>query len=228
MAGRRRALAAAGAMLLALAGCEAGGLGGGSAPAPLTRAVLADGTVTVSGPEGYCIDPRTLSRGAARNFALIASCQALSEGASGFWVEPVLVTVTVGRAGAGSDLPSAEGFAQTEGARLLASGTTGGLLTANLDRGGEDRLDGGDPRHWRGAFVLNGRLVMLALYAPQGSEYAAARGGRMLSQVKDQITALSAARTDPVVPQAPAAAATQPPKKPGGLFGRLFNPKDLP
>ncbi len=194
--------------------------------------------MTVSGPEGYCIDPATLTRGLSSDFALIASCMALSEGKVGFWVEPVLVTVTVGAEGPQEPLPTAGAIAATAGATLLGGGMSGGFVTANLDRGGEKRLTGGDPRHWRGAFAVNGRLVMLALYAPEGSEYAGARGGRMLSQVRDQIEALSAARTDPVAaePMAAPAGETAPTggpartatRKKAGLFGRLFNPKDLP
>ncbi len=192
-------------------------------PMPLAQAKLAGGDVVAAGPEGYCLDPKTVQSRASRGFALIASCQILSGGAVGNWAEPVLITVTVGPKGALDDLPSPAALAQAAGAELLAGETAPGFVAANLDRGGDALLDGGDKHYWRGAFVLNGRLVGLALYAPEGSSYAAQQGGGMLARVKAQIAALSP-NSAPVV-------ATQtgtPGKKGKSLFGRLFDGKDLP
>lgn len=220
MAGRLPILVAG---CLALSACVPAT--GGAGKPPLAKAVLANGAVTVAGPEGYCLDPATLSRGPSSDFALIASCWALSGGKVGFWVEPVVVTVAVGPPGSETDLPTPEGIASTAGAGLLMQGSERGLMTANLDRGGEGKLEGGDPRHWRGAFALNGRLVMLALYAPQGSEYTGLSGGRMLSMVRDQVTALSGKSGEAEV--VPAETVVKKKKK-TGLFAGLFDKKDLP
>ncbi|WP_206080243.1 dihydroxy-acid dehydratase [Pacificoceanicola onchidii] len=214
-------------LALGLAGClplPGAQSGAKSDAAPIAEAKLASGAITVSGPEGYCIDPKTLDTGGSRDFALIASCMSLSDGEVGYFVEPVLITVTVGPAGPDAALPSAQGFAAAAGAELLDEGDERGLILANLSSGG-DGPEGVAARHWRGAFLLKNRLVLLALYAPEGSDYVGARGGRMLGRVRDQIVVLSSARGDSA--PAPEASPATAEKKPGGLFGRLFNPKDL-
>ena len=64
-------------------------------------------------------------------------------------------------------------------------------MIARLSDGGEAVLDGGDPRYWRGAFVQNGHLVGLALYAPDGSALTGRQGADMLRAVRDRIRDLS-------------------------------------
>ena len=192
-------------------------------PLPLAKANLAGTDVVVAGPEGYCLDPKTVQSRPGRGFALIASCRILSGGAVGAWAEPVLITVTVGPKGAEGDLPGPAAIAQAAGAALLGGESSDGFVAANLDRGGDSLLKGGDKRYWRGAFVLNGRLVGLALYAPKDSSYATQQGGAMLASVRAQIVSLSAQH----VPSA-ANPPTAPGKKEKGLFGRLFDGKDLP
>ena len=60
-----------------------------------------------------------------------------------------------------------------------------------LAGGGGEVLDDGDPRYWRGAFVENGHLIGLALYAPEGSRLVGGDGAEMLSRVHRQIMRLS-------------------------------------
>ena len=190
---------------------------------PLAKASLAGGDVVVAGPEGYCLDPKTVQSRPGRGFALIASCRILSGGAVGTWAEPMLITVTVGPKGANDDLPSPEALAQAAGAGLLGGESSAGFVTANLDRGGDTILEGGDQRHWRGAFVQNGHLIGLALYAPRDSAFAAQQGGTMLARVKAQIATLSLQSAPTRTAKGPAA-----PNRNKGLFGRLFDGKDLP
>ena len=61
----------------------------------LPGTTLAGGRISVSGPQGYCIDATTLRRTPTGGFAAIASCNILTGGAEGPIVEPVLLTVSV-------------------------------------------------------------------------------------------------------------------------------------
>ncbi|MCK0150299.1 dihydroxy-acid dehydratase [Marivita sp. S6314] len=211
-----------------LAGCDASGNAGGLAfletpdgtPAPvITSARLANGQVTVSGPEGYCVDASTLRRTPAGGFAAIASCNILSNGQSGPIVEPVLVTVTVGRAG--TDAPGLEDLANALGTELTQTRELSAVNAGRMASGGQTAFQGSDPRHWRGTFILGNRVVGLALYAPQGSPFVGAQGAAFLNTVSSRIRASSQvaqrsaeqsqATTDPLAAQ----------------LGRLFGRRDL-
>lgn len=95
-----RALASA--ALMALAGCETGidvGLGAGGRAfvraAPETVAV-ADDTVIVAGPPGYCVDPSAVRDSGAGAFVLLGSCASISRDAGKPRPEmPGLLTVSV-------------------------------------------------------------------------------------------------------------------------------------
>ncbi|MDU8910717.1 dihydroxy-acid dehydratase [Aestuariicoccus sp. MJ-SS9] len=188
---------------------------------PLARADLVGGAVVVAGPEGYCVDPKTVKRQRDSGFAMLASCNILSGGRGGAYVEPVIVTIVVGAPGTGDALPAPEDLAGNADAALLRGDRSGDLVMAHLATGGEEVLSEGDPRYWRGVFALGDRLVSLALYAPRGADLAGASGGRMLTRVKGRIVALSPAPGDaPVEKQAQASS--------GGVFARLFNQKNLP
>ncbi|GGG69629.1 hypothetical protein GCM10011415_16360 [Salipiger pallidus] len=199
--------------------------------APLKQATLAGGDVVVAGPRNYCVDPQTLPRGSARSFAMIASCNILSGGERGDFVEPVLVTVTTGPFEGAPVLPSPRLLAEEVG-HPYAGGENGGDITlAQLGAGGNELLEGGDPRYWRAAFVLNNHVVGLALYAPEGSRMAAGTGAQMLRQVRDSIVAASPRRAQDSAPGARAflanpstGRATGPATgKQAGLPARLFD-----
>lgn len=158
-------------------------------PKPLSRVRLARGEVVVSATEGYCVDPETLNARGSGGFAMLASCRILSGNETGPVVPPVLITVTVGPKGSGGALPEAATLAAISEAPLLEGGSGDGLVTARLGSGGQLVLDGGDPRYWRAAFAQNTRLVILALYAPDGSPLTGASGRSLLSEVFGRIRA---------------------------------------
>ena len=162
-----------------------------SGSAPLPSATLAGGEIVVAGPRGYCIDPVTLSRGTSRSFAVLASCNILSGGEEGIFVEPMMVTITVGPRLQSPAIPAPEALAAEAGQPFVSGSARDGLTTALLAGGGGEVLDDGDPRYWRGAFVENGHLIGLALYAPEGSRLVGRDGAEMLSRVHRQIMRLS-------------------------------------
>jgi hypothetical protein len=154
---------------------------------------LVRGDVVVSATQGYCVDPDTLRARGSNGFAMLASCRILSGGAEGPLVAPVLITVTVGPKGSGADLPEPQTLAAISAAPLLNATMSDGLVLARLGGGGQDVLENGDPRYWRGAFVQGTRLVVLALYAPMGSELTGRAGGALLSDLHTRIRADSPA-----------------------------------
>ncbi len=158
------------------------------------RARMFGGAVIVAGPGGYCIDPGTLQGHSDEGFAVIASCRILSGGRVGRDVPPVVITVAVGANEGNEALPSPAMLAALSGTELLSGGLVDGFVAANLADGGREVLEDGDPRHWRGAFLLDGRLVGLALYAPKGSEMTGPAGRDLLRGVMERIRELSSSQ----------------------------------
>lgn len=212
-----------------LAGCtETGGLGRmslfpsaeSSDPVLLASARLAGNAITVTGPDGYCIDTATMRSTANSGFAALASCHIISEGQSGPIVEPALMTVTVGPAS--GPAPSPEDLAEALGTTLLQDRALSALDLGQMATGGETAFAGSDPKHWRGAFVLGPHLIGVTLYAPTNSPLLGAQGAAFANTVSSAIRAN--ARLDA------SARAEQPQSTadPLGLrLGRLFASNDL-
>lgn len=184
----------------------------------LPRADLADGRISVSGPQGYCIDASTLRSASTGGFAAIASCNILS-GGTGPIVEPVLLTVSVSPSP--GTAPSPAQLAEALQTELLQSRALSAVTAGQMATGGAAAFRGSDPRHWRGAFLIGGDLVGLALYAPQGSPLVGAQGAAFLNTVSMRIRAESSGAK-------PIAEQPQPQADPVALrLNRLFGPRDL-
>lgn len=153
----------------------------------LRKASLLGGDVVVRGPEGYCVDRRSLRREETSGFALLASCEALS-GVRGQPVEPVLMTVSVLPGGPGTPRPGATEIAALMApARVLAAFEDADLALVHFASGGDGVLPDGDARHWRGGMIVNGYLVGLALYAREGGVMAGGDGRRLLTELSRSI-----------------------------------------
>ena len=147
----------------------------------LRQATLAGGRLGVRGPRGYCVDPATLRRGLIGGFALIASCNSLSGGWASPDVEPVVMTVQVQPALNRRQPPSVAAMAAALAPlQALRTVEEDGLSLVHMASGGDAVLPRGDPKHWRGAMMINGHLVGLAVYAPRGSVFAGTRGQRLI------------------------------------------------
>lgn len=223
--------AAIGAVLMALGGCLAvpqdgsgeadlfGVISTVSRPVgePLPQAPIAGGDILVRGPEGYCVEGRSLRNRADGGFALLASCFVMSGGKDGSPVAPVVMTVSASEIDAASGVPDPRQLAGAFApARVLAATRVKGVSVVHLATGGEKAVPRADPRHWRGAMELNGHLVLLALYSPAGSQ-AAERGGSAL--LVELAQTLRAARPRPA-PE-PEARAPAPAKRDAVLGGLL-------
>ncbi|MBT9384110.1 hypothetical protein KM176_09590 [Pseudooceanicola sp. CBS1P-1] len=187
----RRLLRPAALLLVGLlAGCEAtpqaeGSIGflsnmDGTSGTALEAARVADNRVVIRGPDGYCIDARSLRNRPEKSFALLARCDVLSGGLVGAPVEMAVLTVTV--TPASGSLPRAETLASSFSAGdVLKALNRAGLRLLQLARGGNDLISTADPQHWRGAFELKGYLVSMAAYGPPESDVRG-NGGRSLLQ----------------------------------------------
>ena len=152
---------------------------------PLKSVELVGGKVVIAPPAGYCVDGRSLRRGFGGGFALIASCANLS-GQADVTVEPVVMTVQVQSGLIRRELPTAEAMASVlEPARALHKVDGDGLTLVHLDRGGDQALPQGDPKHWRGTMIVNGYMVGLALYAPKGNPMAGTAGRRLILRLAE-------------------------------------------
>jgi hypothetical protein len=210
---RQRIAARAGLLLacLPLAACLE--VAGEAGPDDALRAVaFYDGDVTVTGPRGYCIDRGSIKQSPGGRFALLASCESLTEQA-GIAVEPAVMTVAVLPRTRDAEQPSSAAMAEALGPEAVRRTEDGdGLALVHVARGGDEVLPGGDPAHWRASLVINGHLVGLAAYGPEGGTVAGDRGRDLLRDLAEAMRDASPIR------EAPAARSTAR----GTLFGGLF------
>ena len=136
----------------------------------LSQVDMASGAITLRPPEGYCIDRRSLRRTGTSDFAMMARCDSL--GVKGYYdaFDLAVITVTTAPAGTAADAPpTVEDVARSAGAgKVLDTITRDGVPLVRMSTR-PARFAGVSEEHWRGAFVLNGQLVGLGLYAPSDS-----------------------------------------------------------
>jgi len=198
---------------LTLAGCdEATGLPfaaefGSVAENPgrsrMAQVPLSGGQVVLSVPDGYCIDRQSLRRLGPNGFALVARCDTV--GVRGFFGahDLAVMTVTTVPQKAGRAEPTPRAVAASAGAtKVLDQRSRNGLALVRLD-GGAQTPDGVSPVHWRGAFTLNGHLVGIALYAPEGSSALKGGGAALITDLAERTRKSS-------MPPATATAGTKP------------------
>lgn len=176
-------------LALALAGC----LDTTRAPTPtgapvLREAALAGGSVVLKPPFGYCVDARSFSDRASGGFALIGSCASLTGEASGIFVEPAIITISVSPAVEGAVNTDSRAFqtALGRGQILRAINRDDGLSMLHV-QGGARVPPSADPRHWRGLLAVQGQMIGLALYAGADSPMIADQGMRMMITLADGI-----------------------------------------
>lgn len=160
---------------------------------------VADRSVIVAGPPGYCIDRSALRDRPEGAFVLLGSCAALASDASlPHPASPGVLTVSIseralGTRTAASLLEELEAYFRTEAGRAALSRSGAGGTVEILDT----RTDGGvlylhtrdeasaglgmAEETWRALFAVNGRLVTLAVNAPVARPLPANEGRRTLS-----------------------------------------------
>ena len=159
--------------------------GGTGTPSRLTEVRMQGAEVVLAAPRGYCFDPKMLRRDAADGFALLPRCDLL--GGPGFFGSrnAGVITATIGELPAKGRAPSVSDLADsTPGAHIVARRENGPLPLVKLDMPGHSAA-GASPEHWRGAMVLEGHVIVLALYAPAKSPLLTERGAALLEQMAE-------------------------------------------
>lgn len=157
----------------------------------LQQASLVAGAVTVSAPQGYCIQRDSLQSGQRGGFALIASCSQLTGFASGYQVPPVVMTVTaVPHEGESVEPSGAEVAAALQGQQVLRHMNGDGLTLVQV-KSPTPMIPESDVTHWRGIMVVNDYTVGLALYGAKGSADAGSRGQTQLMWLAERLRSQS-------------------------------------
>lgn len=160
----------------------------------LSEVRMARGTIIVAAPQGYCFDRRSLKRLGQRGFAVMARCDTL--GVRGFFNAHDLAIITVTTAPQSPDTPalSLSALEATgNGAPVLSRENRDGLLLVRFGDGPQP-FEGVSPTQWRGAFQVNGQLVGLGLYAPEGSDALTVGGASILADLTRRTRKASAAQ----------------------------------
>ncbi len=168
-------------------------------------------------PDGYCVN----KRGLKDDFASLARCDALGSGRGSQGAPLGLVTVSVIETV--EDVSAVDAVNQLVGdaARVQPAEATVGGAVVQIKGG---RLPGADAVYWRGVVQLEGLVLSLAAYAPEGGTVAADTGKTLLEQVMTRATAQK-----PTSDTAETVAETAP-QNTNGLGARirgLFNRKAL-
>lgn len=191
--GRVRAMARRtllGLGMMALAGCLAAPAG---KPQAMAAVAFHEGAVVVTGPRGYCVDAASVRRGASGSFALLASCASLGQ-TGGVYADPAVMTVSVLPRAASAQAPDAQAMARALApAKVRVAPEKDGLAVVQVMQGGDAALPGGDPVHWRAGLVINGHLVGLAVYGPEGQGVSGSEGQALLQALARAIRAASPA-----------------------------------
>ncbi|WP_439141344.1 hypothetical protein [Planktotalea sp.] len=154
-----------------------------------TQVTLARGAVKLKAPEGFCIDPASVSSGLRGSSAMLAKCSSLDGKGAGEDTAVMSVQISA-RRGSTATAPSGQDLINaTRPRRTLQSKQKGDLALIQIATGGDEVFSAADPVHWRGATALNTRLVLLGLFAPKGSEIASDEGAELLASLARGISA---------------------------------------
>ena len=194
---------------LAVAGCDLADAGRG-----VRTMALLDSTVSVRGPEGFCVDQQA-SR-PVTGFAVLAGCAVISD-APLMPAQEGLLTVQFGAPGSatvsGAEAELARLLRASQGAALLsATGDPATISVARVDRAegvvvvrfsdtAPAPTPGLEPLEWRAFLDIRGRLTTISLRGFDRAPLPLEQGLRLLAQA---VGALRAANAPPAAAVPPA------------------------
>jgi hypothetical protein len=147
----------------------------------MEAATLADGNIIVRGPHGYCVEGGSLRNRKRESFALLARCDLLRGEDPTDIPTLAVLTVTLVPLKEGETLPTASELAETFAPLpVRTKDTLRDVRLLHLSEGGDVLTEIADPKHWRGAFELNGYAVGLAAYGIRDGLVAADDGQFLL------------------------------------------------
>lgn len=138
---------------------------------------VADKSILISGPKGYCIDPAATRDAAGGAFVLLGACGALDGQGGGADAGLLLASLTAagqGRVKGATDqlvtyFASPEGRAalsrsgDAEAVKLLDHRVEGDALYLHLRDTSQASLAGVAPEYWRGMFDVNGHIATVSV-----------------------------------------------------------------
>ncbi len=178
---------------------------------PPRQVSLLEGRVVVLAPKGYCVDQDSMQDHRQSGFVLIAGCDGLMGLPSGTLIEPAVLTVAAYH----PDLPVSDPLdvaGALDGAQVLEQRQTKDLTLLHL-QAPDIVPDESASEHWRGAMVVNGAVLTLAIYG--NGAIAVDAGADLLQVLARQIRDVSRTDGSGETPNTP--------KKPKNLFQRIFN-----
>lgn len=145
---------------------------------PLTQAKMMRERVTIVPPNGYCIDPESLTQ----SFALMARCDALGAATGGVGAPVGVLTVSLSRSAAGAPVPSAQDIATAAGltAPQDLRETTNSIV---FKASGPTPVPDLTPQQWRAVAKVDRFTMGAALYAPVGRRAQSEEGASLLQQL---------------------------------------------
>mgnify|MGYP001627825232 CR=1 FL=1 len=173
-----------------------------------SRAGFARGGIVLVPPKGFCIDRSGIRRTGSDGFAMMARCDAF--GVRGFFGNrsPAVITATIGAQPEGAPVPAVADLTRLAGAENVREQRSDLLLPLVRLEGAAGALPGAAPVHWRGALVLDGHLLSVALYAPEGSAGLEDQGAMLLNDLARR-TLDASMRAQPPALGGPSAAAAE-------------------
>ncbi|MBC2834470.1 cation transport ATPase [Paragemmobacter straminiformis] len=175
---------------LALAGCDAAGVG------RIRSIDILDGAVTAAAPSGYCISPGAGMRGTDAAVILMGRCS----GSPSATAAPAVITLSVGPAGSAGVMAdggaSLAAFFQTEEGRGALSRAGKAEDVRVLSAVGSDDAfvmhvaDSAVGEYWRAIRGLRGRLATISVSGAEGAPITSGQGKALLEAT---LAALAAA-----------------------------------
>jgi hypothetical protein len=154
-----------------------------------TQTTMARGSIKLPAPKGYCIDDTSVQSGLNGSSAMLSTCSSLDGKGSGSDAAVMSVNISP-RSGNGASNPTTQNLTQAVAPRaVLQQSQQGNLALVKVASGGNEVFSPADPVHWRGATLLDTRLVTLALFAPKGSELTSNKGAALLTSLARGISA---------------------------------------
>ena len=218
--------------------------GGGSKAVGQTSISVTNRAVTLTAPDGFCVDPVSTVRGAQQAFVVFGNCAAITENPD--QPQPFLqavVTATVTGSGLTGDASIAgreegliEFFRSSEGRAALsrssdpATVTIGsafeedGAVLLRLKDTSEGRLEGTQDSYWRGYFDAGTSVVAMTVIGLSEAAISDAEGLSLLRNFIERSVAPGPVEAQAALGPGTPSNQTTPPETEGrrGLFDRLF------
>ncbi|WP_127562835.1 hypothetical protein [Nioella ostreopsis] len=230
--------------VLLVAAC--GRLGGGPSGSPPVRAVsVTSDMVTVTGPEGFCVDPDSTRDSGDTAFVLMGNCAVISgRRSAGQPAVQAILTASLSEADASQTLRDAipdlsAFFASEEGRQLLSrageadtvevldSFHQGDVFYLRARDSSASEIQNVSADYWRSYLDVGDRIATLTVLGRDDSPVSSDSGLQTLREFTQAVQLANESGAAPVAPVAPAAVPASPAQPRGtlwnvGLFRRIM------